>query len=97
MVMAPEPPTPPKEPPPPAPGVRRHVIRVLTHEGDTLVEWNPDVPAEVDVAQKKFDVLMEIQGYRMFVATAPSAKPDQIRGFTNDVAEILALPAWKGG
>jgi len=98
MVMAPEPPRTPTPPPPPKPGVTKHVIRSLSRQGDTvLAEWNPTDTQEVEDAKRSFDELMNVKGYRMFVASDPTVKPELVRSFTNAAPEILAVPQFVGG
>ncbi len=65
-------------------------------EGDVKVIWDPEVEAEVAVAEAQFDTLRG-KGYMAYAVTGRGEKGQQIRTFDPEAEKIILAPALQGG
>lgn len=72
------------------------MLEVLDHTGDTKLEWNPRVQAEVDVARGMFDGL-KAKGYLAYKLDRNGEKGEVIRTFDPDAERIVMNPQMQGG
>jgi hypothetical protein len=73
------------------------VLRVLTHQGDHSIEYEPDVDdARLDQARALFDAKVG-KGYLAFVPDESRTGGTQIRRFDPGAREIILQPAISGG
>ena len=77
-------------------GLKLHQMRVMGRKGDTRVEWDPKVPAEVEQARKTFEAYKD-KGFAVFAVTRHGDKGKQVRDFNPDAEEILFVPPIAGG
>lgn len=70
-------------------------ISILDKTGDTRVEWNNTLPAEVDNAERVFNELVT-GGYLAFGLVA-SGERTPMRVFDRDQEDILMFPMLEGG
>ncbi len=73
------------------------VLRVLTHEGDDEVEYDPRLADErLRKARSLFEAKMA-EGYLAFVPDESRTGGEQIRRFDPGAREIILQPAIAGG
>lgn len=73
------------------------VLRVLTHQGDQSIEYEPDVgDGRLDKARALFEAKVG-KGYLAFVPDESRAGGTQIRRFDPRAREIILQPAISGG
>ena len=72
------------------------VMNVLDRTGDTRIEWNPAVPAEVSMAKKAFDEAKKKQ-YLTYKLDANGNQGELIREFDPRAERIVATPQTVGG
>lgn len=72
------------------------MLEILDHTGDTKVEWNPTVQAEVEVAQDTFDKL-KAKGYMAYKLDANGNTGEVLRSFDPNAARIVMNPQMQGG
>ena len=72
------------------------VLEVLDHTGDTKIEWNPRVQAEVDVAKSTFDSL-KAKGYLAYKLDRNGERGEVIRSFDAQAERIVMNPQMQGG
>lgn len=74
-----------------------NVMEVMDPKGHTTVQWNPEVPAEVEVAESTFDAMIE-QGYRAFRTTGPkNERGAAMTEFDAAAGRIVLIPQLVGG
>jgi hypothetical protein len=83
-----------QEPEAPAAGYTG-VLRILDSTGDTKVQWDKAVPAEVAAARAQFDTLRG-QGYAAY-SVAGAKKDEVLSEFDPDVETMILAPAMVGG
>jgi len=72
-------------------------LRVLMPDkGDVKVEWNPNTPAEVEMAKEQFDSAIE-KGWTAFQVTRLGDKGEQVAEFDPDAARIFLVKPIAGG
>jgi hypothetical protein len=77
-------------------------MSTLDKSGDTRVEWDPEVPAEVEAARAHFDTMTRppSRGGKGYLAYTPSdgdGRGEQIREFDPEAGEIVLVQAPVGG
>jgi hypothetical protein len=73
------------------------VLRVLTHEGDDAIEYDPGLDdGRLEKARSLFDAKVG-RGYLAFVPDESRSGGTQIRRFDPNAREIILQPAISGG
>lgn len=73
-----------------------HVMNVLDSTGHSTVEWDPEVPAEVEAARIQFDAMID-KGYRAFRVTGEDGQGSRLERFDARAEKIMFVPQLKGG
>lgn len=71
-------------------------LKVLDRTGDTRIMWDPERPAEVEVAKKAFDEAKK-KGHVAYSVTKKGDKDEVIRDFDPSAGKIIMAPALRGG
>lgn len=71
-------------------------MHVLDRTGDTRIEWNPNVPAEVEMARQAFEAA-QAKRYLTYRTTRSGARGEQIREFDPNAERIVCSPQTVGG
>lgn len=71
-------------------------LEILDHTGDTKMEWNPAVQAEVDAAQATFDSL-KAKGYLAYKLDRDGSRGEVLRSFDAQAERIVMNPQMQGG
>lgn len=70
-------------------------LHVMDRTGDSRIEWNPDVQAEVDMAQAAFKAAKD-KKYLTYKINGDGER-ELIREFDPRAARIVAVPQTQGG
>lgn len=65
--------------------------------GDTRLEWNKDVPAEVDAARETFARLHGENKYLAYKTRRDGSRGEVIRSFDPNAERIVMVPQTQGG
>ncbi len=71
-------------------------LAVMDTTGDSKTIWNPDVPAEVDVARATFDALKK-KRYIAYTVDEKGEKGKVINDFDPKAGKIILTPPLAGG
>jgi hypothetical protein len=75
----------------------QHELVKLDHKGDTRIIWDPQRPAEVDVARQTFDRLVKDERYSAFAVDRRGEKGEHVREFDPDAEKLILTPPLVGG
>lgn len=71
-------------------------LRIMGHEGDTKVIWDPENTDEVEAAEEQFDKLTD-KGFLAFKVKKDGDKGRKITKFDPDTGKIIMAPPIVGG
>lgn len=71
-------------------------LEAMDRTGDTKIEWDHDVPDEVDAARATFDRLKD-KRYRAYREDADGRNREIIHRFAPDADRIIMAPQTVGG
>lgn len=75
----------------------KHVMHVMSHEGDTRTTWAVKDRESVDQARAIFDKLMA-EGYTAFQMDGATATTgEQVKSFNEEAVRIIFVPQVVGG
>jgi hypothetical protein len=74
-----------------------HVMAVINHEGDTRVEWDPDVEHEVEAARRMWRSLVSGKGYSAFSVRSDGSAGERVREFDPEHEKLILVPPLQGG
>jgi hypothetical protein len=74
----------------------RHQMNILSEEGDTKIEWDPDNKDEVKQAERTFDELIK-KGYKAFEMCEEGNQGDEMEKFDKNAERILFVSPMTGG
>lgn len=72
------------------------MMEVLDGTGDSKLQWDPNVPAEVADAKVQFDSL-KAKGYDAFRVGAKGEPGDKLKEFDPAAAQMIMVPRMVGG
>lgn len=78
----------------PLPG--HSVMEILDGTGDSKLQWDPNVPAEVAAAKVQFDSL-KAKGYDAFRVGAKGEPGTPLKEFDPGAAQMIMVPRMVGG
>ena len=76
--------------------VKKSVLAVMDHTGDTKIMWDADNEAEVEVAKKTFDSLRK-KGYSAFKTNKKGEAGERITEFDPQAERLIMAPQLQGG
>lgn len=71
----------------------KHELQVLDHTGHTTHTWDPEMVAEIDEIEAKFNELKDTR----LMYRVDSGEMTQMHTFDKSAPEIIAVPAPVGG
>ncbi len=71
-------------------------LHVLDHTGDSRIEWDPNVPADVELARKAFDAAKD-KKMLIYKTRRDGSRGEQIKEFDPRAERIVATPQTVGG
>lgn len=81
----------------PEKAVKKHIMYVLSNQGDTQVEWDTDIEETVKKAEGEFANYVQNLRFAAFAGGAGVETPEQIRSFDPNAEEIVMVPQIVGG
>lgn len=72
-------------------------LEITDHTGDTKIEWNKNVPAEVEAARETFSRMKEQHKYLAYKTRRDGTRGEVIRAFDPDAERIIMVPQTQGG
>jgi hypothetical protein len=72
------------------------ILRIMDGTGDTRHTWDPNVPAEVELARKNFEEALKA-GMRAYKVKRSGQPGDQITEFDPTAGKLIIAPALRGG
>ena len=78
-------------------GRPRHVMAKIDMTGDTRIEWDPAVPAEVEAARRQFEFLTKKQNYKAFRMDGRDEVGEFLDEFDPQAQRITFAPKNVGG
>jgi hypothetical protein len=73
-----------------------NVLNVMDRTGDSRIEWNPNVPAEVEMARAAFNAAKD-KKYLTYRLDGDGNRGEVLREFDPGAARIVASPQPQGG
>lgn len=75
----------------------RHAMAVMGERGDTKLQWDPTVAAEVEAARRQFEFLTREKRYAAFRMERNGDRGEMIREFDPQAQRIILAPQMQGG
>jgi hypothetical protein len=72
-------------------------LEITDNSGDTKIEWNKNVAAEVDAARETFSRMKEQHKYLAYRLRRDGTQGEVIRSFDPDAERIVMVPQTVGG
>lgn len=72
-------------------------LEITDHTGDTKIEWNKNVEAEVEAARETFSRMKENHKYLAYKCRRDGSRGEVIRAFDPDAERIVMVPQTQGG
>lgn len=72
-------------------------LEITDHTGDTKIEWNKNVAAEVEAARETFSRMKENHKYLAYKVRRDGSQGEVIRAFDPDAERIVMVPQTQGG
>ena len=71
-------------------------MHMMDSTGDTRIEWDPSVPAEVEMARKQF-IAAKDKKYLIYKTAADGSRGELLRTFDPRAERIVCTPQTVGG